>query len=462
MNGPRIGWVAVMVLAGLTARGGAAGQGIDSRVQELMEARVQSDRFSGSILVARDGKVLVRRGYGMANREHDVTNTPETKFRLGSITKQFTAMAVMILQEQGKLDVHETIKTYLPDCPAAWAEITVHHLLTHTSGIPSYTGFPDYARTMRLRTSLEDLVARFKDRPLEFAPGERFRYSNSGYVLLGLLIEKVAGKPYASVLKEAIFDPLGMHDTGYDNVAPILKHRASGYSSFGPIPMNAAFLDMSVPHAAGALYSTVDDLFLWDQALLTERLLPKGTREAMFTPFKQNYGYGWVISRMFGRRVVGHGGGINGFVSHLLRFPDEKVCVVVLSNVEGAPVEPIAHDLAAIVFGERSSVSVRGPGKPIVLAPQALDAYVGRYRIDDPERTLLITRDGPRLMAQIPGQPRLEIVPESETSFVYRGVAAQVDFVKDGNGRVGRLVLHQNGRDYEARRQGPDGASGKP
>ena len=196
----------LVLLVGLApAAGLRAGEAeVGPKVEEYMQARVERDRFRGSILVARDGQVLVRRGYGMANLEHDVANTPETKFRLGSLTKQFTAMAVMILQERGKLDVREKVKAYLPDCPEAWGEVTVHHLLTHTSGIPSYTDSPDYPRMMRTHLPIERLVAGFKDKPLEFRPGEKFKYSNSGYAVLGLLIDKVSGKPYASFLKEAM------------------------------------------------------------------------------------------------------------------------------------------------------------------------------------------------------------------------------------------------------------------
>ncbi|SIO31885.1 CubicO group peptidase, beta-lactamase class C family [Singulisphaera sp. GP187] len=350
---PWMSALALLFIVAVTLVSAARAEDLASQVDEFMESRVQRDRFSGSILVARDGKVLVRRGYGMANLEHDVPNMPETKFRLGSITKQFTAMAVMILQEQGKIDVHEKIKKYLPDAPPAWDEITVHHLLTHTAGIPSFTGFADYPTMMRRHMTLENLVASFKDKPLEFKPGERFAYSNSGYVLLGLLIEKVSGKPYASVLQASIFEPLGMKATGYDNPLPVLKHRASGYSGPGPFRMNSSFVDMTVPHAAGALYSTVDDLFLWDQALLTETLVPKAAREAMFTPEKKNYGYGWGITKLFGRRTVSHGGGINGFVTHLLRLPEDQVCVVVLSNVEGTAVGALAEDLAAVTLGEK-------------------------------------------------------------------------------------------------------------
>ena len=170
-----------------------------SRIEEYMAARVNRDHFSGSILIARDGKVLFSRGYGMANLELDVPNTPQTKFRLGSITKQFTAMAILILQERGKLNVQDKVKKYLPDAPKAWDEITIHHLLTHTSGIPNYTALPDFLKTLPDRVTLKELIARFKDKPLDFKPGEKFRYSNSGYVVLGQIIETASGQNYAVV-----------------------------------------------------------------------------------------------------------------------------------------------------------------------------------------------------------------------------------------------------------------------
>jgi CubicO group peptidase (beta-lactamase class C family) len=237
------------------------GQALVSKVEDYMAARVKRDHFSGSILIARDGRVLVSQGYGMANLEHEVPNTPQTKFRLGSITKQFTAMAILILQERGKLAVQDKIKKYLPDAPKAWDEITIHHLLTHTSGIPNYTENLDFLRTLPVRVTLKELIAKFKDKPLDFKPGDKFKYSNSGYILLGQIIENASGENYPRFMNETIFAPLKMTDTGYDNALPIIKHRAAGYTRrLGFAITNCDYIDMSIPHAAGALYSTVEDL----------------------------------------------------------------------------------------------------------------------------------------------------------------------------------------------------------
>jgi CubicO group peptidase (beta-lactamase class C family) len=424
---------------------------IAAKVDAAIRPRVEHDRFSGAVLIARDGKVLLRQGYGLANREHNVPNTPETRFRLGSITKQFTAMAVLILQEQGKLDVREKVKKYLADAPGAWDEVTVHHLLTHTSGIPSFTDFPDYLKTMTQHTTAEELVARFRDKPLEFPPGTRFKYSNSGYVLLGRLIEKVSDESYEGFLRRQIFTPLKMKDTGFDNPIAVIPHRAAGYARRGPFVVNALYIDMSIPHAAGALYSTVDDLYLWDQALDGETLIPRKSLDGMFTPEKDGYGYGWAIGRSFGRRMVGHGGGINGFATDIRRFPDDKVCVIVLSNLEAAPVAEIGDDLAAIVFDE--PVAPSGARRAITLDAKVLDSYVGRYDIEEPKRTLTITRDGDQLSAQLSGQEAFPIYPESAERFFYKVVNARITFVKDESGQVRRLILHQNGRDVEAKRR---------
>jgi CubicO group peptidase (beta-lactamase class C family) len=356
---PHLTAIVMLSAAALQVASPASGEDPDlrSKIEGYLEARSRDNGFSGSVLVARDGVPIFRGGYGMANLEHDVPNTPGTKFRLGSITKQFTAAAVLILREWAMLDVRETIKEYLPDCPEAWDEVTIHHLLTHTSGIPSYTDLPGYERTKRDPTTLDALIARVREKPLEFRPGERFAYSNSGYAVLGRIIEEVSGKPYGAFLAANLFEPLGMGDTGYDDPAQVLKRRASGYTRRTGKTVNADYIDMSIPHAAGALYSTVDDLLKWDRALATDQLLSRKSREAMFTPSRNRsdsgpgYGYGWLIVRAFGRPMVAHGGGIDGFACDFRRFPDDRVCVVVLSNVEGAAVEKIGNDLSVLVFG---------------------------------------------------------------------------------------------------------------
>ena len=201
---------------------------IPDRLSAYMDAAAKAEKFNGSVLVAKDGEILFAKGYGLANAEHQVPNTPETKFRLGSITKQFTAMAILILQEQSKLKVEDPIGKYLADAPKAWEGVTIHHLLTHTSGVPSYTDDPSYGKKMTQPETVKSMIARFKDKPLEFEPGEKFHYSNSGYFLLGAIIEKVSGKSYEAFLKEAIFDPLGMTDTGYDQHATVLPNGLRG------------------------------------------------------------------------------------------------------------------------------------------------------------------------------------------------------------------------------------------
>ena len=315
-----------------------------------MTAEVKARRFSGSVLAARDGAVLFRKGYGMANVEHDVPNTPKTKFRLGSITKQFTAMAIMILQEQGKLSVQDPISQHVSDSPEAWQGITIRHLLTHTSGIPDFTRFPDYGRRTVLPSPVAQTILRFKNRPLQFAPGAKHSYCNGGYIVLGHIIEKASGKKYREFVQESIFEPLGMKNSGYDLTTRILKHRASGYAFWAGNMVNARYIDMSIPHAAGALYSTVDDLHLWDRALDSEKLITKKSLDEMFTPFRSGYAYGWKVSTRSGRKCMSHAGTIIGFSTVIMRFPEDKACVVILSNVMRTNARRIGSGLSALLF----------------------------------------------------------------------------------------------------------------
>ncbi|MGB8701799.1 MAG: serine hydrolase domain-containing protein [Thermosynechococcaceae cyanobacterium] len=323
----------------------------DTYLSKLTKARL----FSGSVLIARNGKVLVRKGYGEADREKHVVNTAQTKFRIGSMTKQFTAMATLILQAQGKLNVHDRICTYLSRCPTTWQKITLHHLLTHTSGIPDFTSFPDFKITMRSPSSPTETIARFKDKPLDFQQGAKFSYSNSGYVVLGAIIERASGATYEAFLRDNIFAPLQMVNSGYDHNNGDL---AVGYRDQTSVP--ADFIDMSIPYAAGGLYSTVEDLYRWDQALYTDKLIPKSLRDKMFTPFAlipngggSGPGYGWFIGREGDRPIVSHIGGIQGFSSSIARYPNDKVVIIVLGNREDGNSGDIGVQLAKIVFGEK-------------------------------------------------------------------------------------------------------------
>jgi CubicO group peptidase (beta-lactamase class C family) len=336
-----------------TTLAAAQSAGVAARLEAAANAFAKNRAFTGSVLVAKDNKVILEKGYGMANLELDVPNTPDTKFRLGSITKQFTSAAILQLQEQGKLSVDDAACKFIDSCPAAWKPITVRHLLTHTSGIPSYTAMKGFMTPKFHRiplTPMETLMLT-ADKPLDFEPGSRFSYDNSGYIFLGIIIEKVSREDYADYLEKHIFGPLDMQNSGYDQTRTVLKNRASGYSPKTDGFRNADYLDMSLPYAAGALYSTVRDLYRWDRALYTEKVLGKASKEAMWTPGKGNYGFGWTIAPIYKHKQVGHGGGINGFSTYIGRFPDDDAVVIVLSNNEGANAVVLANALAGTLFG---------------------------------------------------------------------------------------------------------------
>ncbi len=343
-------------------RVGQSAQELSARVDGYLNAKVKANQFSGSILIAQDGKVLVSKGYGMANAELDVPNTPQTKFRIGSLTKPFTATAIMILQERGKLSVQDSICKYVSQCPSAWQPIKVHHLLTHTSGIPDVSRLPEFETLVLLPTATESIIERFKNKPLESKPGEKFSYNNGGYLLLGYIIERASGKTYEAFLQEAIFQPLKMTSSGVDRNDSILKNRASGYARQDNVTVNAPFIYISNLQGGGSLYSTVEDMFLWNQAFNSETLLSKKSLDVVFsplitTPFDASYGYGWFVYKdKSNRRAFGHTGGINGFRSNISRFADEKLFVVVLSNLNVAPVDDIANDLAEMAFNQNNSL----------------------------------------------------------------------------------------------------------
>lgn len=422
---------------------------VAAKLDEYLSASAKAERFSGAVLVARDGKPVFSKAYGMADAENDAPATPQHKFRIGSVTKQFTASAVLILQERGKLSAQDSVCKHVAPCPAAWQPVTLHHLLTHTSGIKSFTSLPEYQKNEVLPSPVEATIARFRDLPLEFAPGEKFAYSNSGYVLLGHVVERLSGKSYADFMRDEIFKPLGMNETGYDDPRRVIPRRALGYTVEGDELRNASYMDMTIPHAAGALYSTVGDLLLWDQALYTEKLLPRRALEQMFTPARDGYAYGWAVGRMFDRPFVAHNGGINGFHSNLMRFTDDRVTVVVLSNLETAPGDRIARDLAAVVFGQPYTVpSARVVAK---VDPKIYDAYVGEYQLT-PTFSVVVTKEGERLFAQATGQPKFEIFPESETAFFLKVVEAKITFQKDAAGGVTDFVLDQGGRQMPAKK----------
>ena len=424
---------------------------ITAKVDEYMNAVLRVDGFSGTILVARDGKPVVSKGYGMANIELNVPNAPDNVFRLGSVTKQFTGMAIAMLQERGKLSVSDPMCKYISDCPDAWKPITINHLLRHTSGVTNYTAFPDFARTTILPTTTAEMVDRLKKAPLDFEPGVKMSYSNSGYFLLGVILEKVSGKTYADFLQEHIFTPLGMKQTYYDDPLKIIMHRAAGYQKQGGKIINAAYTDMSVPYSAGSLCSTTGDLLIWDQALYTEKLVSKKSLNEIFTPEKgdSGYGYGWGLGKKFGHKAISHGGGIYGFATDIARYPDDHVTVVVLSNIQAAPAGVVSGNLAAIVFG--APYEIPKERKEIAVDVKILEKYVGEYKIGT-NIIIAVTLENGKLMAQLGGQTKFALLPETETQFFSRDVNLTITFNKDSKGEVTGFNLKQGGSDNPAQK----------
>ena len=421
-----------------------------ARMEQVIQFYASNKQFMGSVLVARDGKPLLSKGYGFANLEWQVPNSPDSKFRLGSITKQFTATCILLLEERGKLNIQDPVKKYMPDAPAAWDKVTIYHLLTHTSGIPSFTGFPDYESTEATPTTPEKLVARFRDKPLEFQPGEKWKYSNSGYVLLGYLIEKISGQSYADFVQQNIFTPLGMKDSGYDSNSAIIAHRAAGYSREGNGPVNAGFIHMSIPFSAGALYSTTEDLLRWEEGLFGGKVLSAASLEKMTTPFKEDYAFGLAVQTVDGHKEIHHGGGIEGFNTELAYYPDDKLVVVVLANLNGQAPPEIARKLAEVAHGEQ--VVLPSERKEVTVSPAILAQYPGTYELS-PTFSIVITQEGDHLAAQATNQPKFPLFPESETKFFLKVVDAQLEFIKNDKGEVTNLVLHQNGHDAKAVRK---------
>ncbi len=325
----------------------AASEVFLAEVDGYMNDLLSKGQFSGSVLLARDGRVLLSKGYGMADIENDVPNSPRTEFRIASVTKQFTAMGVMLLQQEGKLNVRDSVCEFIEECPEAWQPITLHHLLTHTSGLPENFSIQDFMTLTLSRNPMRDGLEMLKPRPLQSAPGETYRYSNVGYNMLGYIIEQVSGQSYEEYLRDRVWSPLGMNDTGQDRESLLIKRRATGY--FSPTA-KAQYLPIDLAAYAGGLYSTVEDLYRWDQALYTEQLLPTSALEAVFTRHQGDYGYGWTISDGEWGTVVAHNGAVPGFVSNISRYPDRRATVIILSNLEATPLAQVVADLSMRVM----------------------------------------------------------------------------------------------------------------
>lgn len=431
---------------------------LEAKVDAYIKPYLDVQGFSGTILIARGGRVLLSKGYGMANYELNVPNTPQTKFHLASVSKPFTAAAIMILQERGQLSVGDTLNKYIPDYPNG-DKITIHQLLSHTAGIPNVNNFPEYDRESRFPHTTEQLVEMFKHKPLDFAPGERYRYSNSNYNVLALIIEKVSGKSYGDFLKENIFDPAGMKDTAHDARAEtLITNRANGYVPAGLSDLeNVPYLDWTIKTGNGSVYTTVGDMYKWDRALYTEKILKKGSIDKIFTAHAANsVGYGWFIGKQAGRRVFRMGGRSPGFTTEIQRYVDDDVCIIVLGNNYAPTASPIANDLAAMVFGEKYETPKLV--KPLKLDEKFLEPLVGSYKFGSdffvPGAIATIEERGGQLkMALNTGAGVVTLLPQSETKFFDRVFWEEIIFEKNERGETTQLIWRYNGMDYRAAKQ---------
>ncbi len=413
-----------------------------------VQTYVDQGLFSGAVLVAKDGEILLCKAYGMANLGYDVPNKIDTKFRIASISKSFTAMAIMKLQEMGLLDVQDLLTKYISDYPNG-DKITIHHLLTHTSGIPNFLSSPEFSQKKSTKPhSLEQLVARFKNKPLDFNPGEKYSYCNSGYALLAYIIEKASGETYEAFLKENIFDKLKMKDSGCFDNKRIIKNMASGYTVFEDGLGNSNYFDASTLVGSGNLYSTVKDLYLLDRALYTDTLFSHQTLNKMFTPDKDNYGYGWVVYTSPYGKVIFHNGSSSGAKADFRRYVDCNFCTIVLSNFDNAPEGKIAENLVKIVFGQKPEYPKKRTS--IVVNPEVYNQYVGTYKakVENVLLAFVVTKENDKLFVQ-DEKDKIEFCPEAENEFFCKLMDLQVSFIKD-SGKVTKLILHEGGQDIVA------------
>jgi D-alanyl-D-alanine carboxypeptidase len=412
-----------------------------------------------SIAVVRGRDTVVMKGYGFADMENDVPATAQTVFRIGSVTKQFTSAAIMRLVEQGKVSLDDDVTRYVPNAPVQGQKVLVRHLLNHTSGIPSYTDVgPAFGRRVRLDLSPDSLLAIVRTDSLQFEPGSHFYYNNTGYYLLGMIIEKVTGRKYGEYLNETFFTPHGLSSTMYCSVSPIIKRRAHGYERSPNGLVNASYISMELPYAAGSLCSTVGDLVAWTRLLHSEKIVSAPSFQAMTTPVKlpvprpMSYGFGLVSDTLGSHRRIQHGGGINGFISSLAHYPNDSLTIVVLANTAPAPSDQLADDIARVVFGMPARTAPARPADLPIAADESA-RLAGNYRLywpDGGRRPTRIYVENNQLMFQIEGQPALKMLKQAEpNTFALSNQPGRVRF-DIVNGKVVGFVVDRGARSVEA------------
>lgn len=448
-----IGLLIFIPFIGVTETGINSQSNLIKEIDALFNRMVPPNGPGAAVLAIHRDKVIIRKGYGMANIELGVPMKPEMVFRLGSITKQFTAAAIMTLVDDGKISLVDEITKFIPDYPTRGNKIIIHHLLNHTSGIKDYYSVKNYRAHVRKDYSPEEMVNLFKNEPLDFTPGADWSYSNSGYFLLGVIIEKASKRRYQDFIQDRLFKPLGMKHTFMGSHSRIIPGQARGYQYGANGLVNADFLSMTQPFSAGGLLSSVDDLWLWTKALHTGKLVSAKSFRLMTVPTRLGngqtipYGFGTELDPLFKEKKISHGGGISGFSSQILYLPEKEVFVVVLLNsFGGVNVTYLAQWTAARLAGKDVAQK-----KAITLAPDQMDRITGKYEIA-PGVYRTIFREGSRLFSQRSGGARLEVFASSENEFFYKDSFVHFTIVKDKKGKVIKMIMHGQGDDEEAKK----------
>ncbi|MBT8300784.1 MAG: beta-lactamase family protein, partial [Maribacter sp.] len=412
----------LFILAAVYSYTAVFAQNLDKQYDALLQENYNTGKPGVAALVYKDGEVLYRKAFGMANLELEIPMTPDNVFEIGSITKQFTAVSILKLMEQGKLSLEDEITKYLPDYPTNGKTITVHHLLNHTSGIKSYTNMKSFMAMARTDMSPTEIIDHFKNEPMEFDPGEKWKYNNSGYIILGHIIEKISGQSYAEFIAENIFQPLKMDNSYYGSQSKLIKNRASGYSPTEDGFKNADYLSLTLPYAAGSLMANVDDMVKWHKAIHDNTLITAESKALAFTNTAlnngepTNYGYGWQVNAIQGTPSIEHGGGIFGYVTQGVYVPSENTYVIVLTNRDGASPQDATIKMAALAIGK----PYPDTDKSIKLSKQQLKEWVGNYEFDNEVLRSITLEDG-KLYSQREGSSKLELFAISANKFLFEG-----------------------------------------
>jgi CubicO group peptidase (beta-lactamase class C family) len=418
-------------------------QDISFKMDQLVSAYSQEMRFNGSVLVAHNGKIILNKAYGFQNINDSTLNTTETVYKIGSVSKQFTAALILKLQEMKKLSVNDKISKYFPSYPKG-DSITINHLIRHTSGIPTYTSNREFMQNEITKPHSRDtMMALFKDKPLDFSPGTQWRYSNSAYSLLGYIIEDVTGMSYYAAVRKYIIEPASLKNTGFNFLAVDKRKKATGYFRFTELwNKEAPDVDSSISYSAGAIYSTTSDLYNWNKALWSNKLLSKESSKAALTTEKNNYGYGLFVDSIYGKQKVEHSGSIHGFNSNMLTIPADGTCIILLANVGTSSLDTMTKSLLAILYDK--PYSIPQPFKPMAITAEELKQFEGLFGSEGAPTFKLWVEKG-KLLSQPEDQDILELRPESKDLFFVREENARIRFNRNEQQVVESMTIIQRG-----------------